>query len=116
MTVRVLIVDDHAGFREQARLLLPQHWEVVAEAADGRSALAQVAATEPDLVLLDVQLPDMNGFDLAAQVLRQRPATEIVMTSAREAGYFRRRLAQLPLPFVQKDDLSPAVLHAAAAP
>lgn len=116
MTVRVLIVDDHPGFREQARLLLPPEWEVVAEAADGRSALEQLSATDPDLVLLDVQLPDVNGFDLAAQIVRQRPGTGIVMTSAREAQYFRRRLAQSQLPFVQKDDLSPAALDSAAAP
>lgn len=116
MSVRVLIVDDHPAFREQARQLLPGEWDVVGEAGDGEQALQQVGALAPELVLLDVQLPDVNGFDLAEQITALWPGTGIVMTSARDAGYFRRRLASSQLPFVRKDDLSPATLDDAVAP
>ena len=69
----VLVVDDHQGFRSRARLLLEADgYEVVGEAADGRSALAEARRLRPDLVLLDVQLPDLDGFEVAAQITGRR--------------------------------------------
>lgn len=63
-----VVVDDHAGFRAQARRLLERAgYRVVGEAAGGACALALAGATAPDVVLLDVQLPDMSGFDVATQ-------------------------------------------------
>ena len=61
----VVIVDDHARFRRSARKLLElEGFDVIGEAADGASALAEVERLRPDLVLLDVQLPDASGLDL----------------------------------------------------
>ena len=69
MPVSVLIVDDHPSFRATARLLLESEgFEVVGEAADGAAGLRDARALEPDLVLLDVQLPDIDGFEVAAQL------------------------------------------------
>ena len=63
----VLVVDDHPSFRASARAVLESEgFDVVGEAADGASALAAVAELEPEVVLLDVQLPDMTGFDVCA--------------------------------------------------
>jgi DNA-binding NarL/FixJ family response regulator len=64
----LLIVDDHATFRATARALLEiDGWEVVGEAGDGSTGIAAAADLNPDVVLLDVRLPDMNGFDGGAR-------------------------------------------------
>jgi DNA-binding NarL/FixJ family response regulator len=108
----VLIVDDHATFRAAARALLEAaQFDVVGEAADGASAVTAAAALRPDVVLLDIQLPDVDGFAVA-QRLAGGPA--IVLTSSRAASSFRRRLAEHPeLPFIAKSDLSGETLAAA---
>src|SRR4051794_41278291 len=65
----LLIVDDHATFRATARALLEiDGWEVVGEAGDGTSGLEAAASLHPDVVLLDVRLPDMNGFSVAERL------------------------------------------------
>ena len=69
MATSVLIVDDHPSFRASARMLLEcEGFEVVGEAEDGMSALEAVDRLQPDVVLLDVQLPDINGFEVAARL------------------------------------------------
>jgi DNA-binding NarL/FixJ family response regulator len=109
----VLIVDDHAGFRSAARELLGAGgFEVVGEAADGASAIAAVGRLRPEVVLLDVQLPDLDGFLVAEQLGNDRPV--IVLTSSRSAASFRRRLAANPaLSFIPKSELSAETLAAA---
>src|ERR671928_1010030 len=90
-SVRVLIVDDHPSFRASARSLLEaEGYEVVGEAADGAEALAAVTALHPDLVLLDVQLPDIDGFEVAERLkeLEDRPA--VVLTSSRDGKDYAR--------------------------
>jgi DNA-binding NarL/FixJ family response regulator len=86
----VLIVDDHPSFRASARALLQaEGFEVVGEAADGAEALRAVEELHPDVVLLDVQLPDIDGFDVAARLTRansQAPA--VVLTSSRDGSDF----------------------------
>ena len=68
MAVRVLIVDDHPSFRASARTLLElEGFEVVGEAADGASALELVGRLQPELVLLDIALPDTSGAQLPTQ-------------------------------------------------
>jgi DNA-binding NarL/FixJ family response regulator len=69
-TVRTLvIVDDHAGFRTSARALLElDQFEVVGEAEDGAGALSEIARLAPEVVLLDIGLPDMSGFDVAERI------------------------------------------------
>ena len=93
MRKRVLIVDDHQPFRATARELLEEAGYVVAgEAGDAAEALAAVAADEPDAVLLDVQLPDDDGFAVAA-ALTADGGPAVVLISSREAeDYGRRRI------------------------
>ncbi len=114
---RVVIVDDHAGFRATVRRLLEADgWGVVGEAADGRSAIELIERSDPDVVLLDIGLPDIDGFAVArhladARRVAARPA--IVLISSREAAAFGGRLAAAPARgFVSKAELDGAVLRA----
>lgn len=89
---RLVIVDDHEGFREWARdVLSHEGFEVLGTAADGRSAVEAVERLSPDVVLLDIALPDANGFDLA-EVLA--PLARVVLTSSRSASDYGRRVEQ----------------------
>jgi DNA-binding NarL/FixJ family response regulator len=109
----VLIVDDHAAFRSAARAILQAAgFDVVGEAADGAAAIAAVAELRPDIVLLDIQLPDADGFEVARRLPADGPV--IVLTSSRSASSFRRRLAANPAwSFIPKSDLSGETLAAA---
>ena len=103
---RVLIVDDHGGFRATARRLLESEgWTVVGEAADGRSAMAAAANLRPDLVLLDIGLPDVTGFDIVEPLMSICPA-EVVLVSSRDRSAYSDRLAQsAAVGFIAKEDL-----------
>ncbi|MBA2750915.1 MAG: response regulator transcription factor [Actinobacteria bacterium] len=102
-----VIADDHGGFRAMARLLLEEAgFEVVGEAADGAGALSTVAALRPSLLLLDVQLPDTDGFSVAAGLAQTTPDTVVVLTSVRSAAEFGDRLASSPAAFIPKVELS----------
>jgi DNA-binding NarL/FixJ family response regulator len=111
----VLIVDDHAGFRSAARALLEDAgFDVVGEAADGASALTAALQLRPDVVLLDIQLPDVNGFEVAERLADDRLPASVVFVSSRGASAFRWRLAANPKwRFVAKADLSGEALSAA---
>jgi DNA-binding NarL/FixJ family response regulator len=104
----VLIVDDHADFRAFARALLEADgFEVVGEAHDGASALAAARSLKPALVLLDVQLPDVDGFAVCEELARDADAPVIVLTSSRDASSYRRRLvASRARGFIAKAELS----------
>ena len=114
MAMSVLIVDDHDGFRTFARALLSsQGFEVVGEAGDGASALRAVEQLDPDVVLLDVQLPDLDGFEVAARLAVDEDRPAVVLVSTRHAGSYRRRLAETSARgFISKGDLSGAALAA----
>lgn len=109
----VLIVDDHEGFRSSARVLLEADgYRVVGEAADGKSGLRAAAELHPDLVLLDVQLPDIDGFDVAAR-LATGDGPQVVLISSREFGGSDPRVRRSgALGFVLKDELSGEALAA----
>jgi len=108
----VLIVDDQPAFRALARDLLQLGgYEVVGDAADGGSAIAASERLRPDIVLLDVQLPDVDGFAVAAQLSTQDNAPAVVLTSSRDSSAYRRRLASSPARgFIPKAELSAAAL------
>lgn len=92
--LRVLIVDDHAGFRAAARdMLAAAGLDVVGEAAGGWDALAQAGATVADVVLLDVGLPDIDGFDVCARLAVLDIPPAVILTSSRDASEYRDRLA-----------------------
>jgi DNA-binding NarL/FixJ family response regulator len=111
----VLIVDDHAGFRAAARALLEAtDFEIVGEAEDGASAVEAAAELRPEVVLLDIQLPDVNGFAVAERLASDGIASAIVMISSRDVTSFRRRLAANPAwSFIPKSELSGESLAAA---
>jgi two-component system nitrate/nitrite response regulator NarL len=106
--VTVLIVDDFAAFRRSARALLEDDgFDVVGEAADGRTALAEVERLRPAVVLLDVQLPDEDGFEVAARVASGPDPPVVVLVSTRDAGAYAPRLAGTPVRgFIAKAELS----------
>jgi CheY-like chemotaxis protein len=95
MAKTVLIVDDHAPFRGLARALLQlEGFEVVGEAADALSALAAARRLQPSVVVLDVQLPDLDGFEVARRLARGGDPRAIVLVSSRDSSAYRRRLAE----------------------
>ena len=114
MVRTVLVVDDHAGFRELARELLEDGgYAVIGEAGDGASALRAARDLHPDGVLLDVHLPDMDGFAVAAALAREEPAPRVVLTSAdvdAAIGSLLRRAGALR--FVAKEALAGARIAA----
>jgi DNA-binding NarL/FixJ family response regulator len=107
--LRILIVDDDQRFRHAARALLEeQGFEVVGEAQDGKEALAASADLHPEVVLLDVSLPDADGLELAQRFATKDGAPQIVLTSTRDASDFGSRLLEARgiRGFVPKDQLS----------
>jgi DNA-binding NarL/FixJ family response regulator len=110
----LLIVDDHAVFRSWAReVLAHEGFDVVGEAEDGETAIRLAAELRPEIVLLDIQLPDQDGFAVARVI---GPAAEIVLTSGRAPEDYGRRLTESGHPFVRKVDLDGASLEAALEP
>jgi DNA-binding NarL/FixJ family response regulator len=83
MALSVLIVDDHPSFRASARMLLEAAgYEVVGEARDGRSGLRAATELAPDVVLLDVHLPDVNGFEVATRLKADGSALAVIIVSS----------------------------------
>ena len=110
----VLIVDDHDGFRESARALLEaEGFAVVGDAADGVAALAAALRLRPDVVLLDVQLPDVDGFAIADRLAAFSEPPRVVLISSRDAAAYGPRLDAAPAcGFLAKRELSGASLAA----
>jgi DNA-binding NarL/FixJ family response regulator len=89
MACTVLIVDDHPSFRASARIVLESEgFEVVGEAEDGASAITQCCALRPEVVLLDVQLPDTDGFHVCAQLMGYDAHPKVILTSSRDSSDF----------------------------
>jgi DNA-binding NarL/FixJ family response regulator len=109
---RVLIVDDHPSFRRSARaLLVAEGFDVVGEAEDGAAAIAAVSVLAPDLVLLDVQLPDVDGFEVASRLLDRDRDLAIVLVSSRDRCEYGSLVdASGARGFVSKAELSGAAL------
>jgi DNA-binding NarL/FixJ family response regulator len=110
----VLIVDDHPSFRATARALLSaEGYEVVGEAENGVGALRCAKELQPDLVLLDVQLPDFDGFEVASRLTSNGSGPIVVLTSSRDGSDFGPLVAQSGARgFVPKGELSGAALKA----
>lgn len=110
----ILIVDDHAGFRRSARALLQaEGLEVVGEAADGASALAEVVRLSPAVVLLDIQLPDIDGFAVAALLGQRSTPPQVILISSRDAVSYGDRIQSAgALGFIVKSQLSGAAIAA----
>ena len=118
MATTVVIVDDHAGFRRMARRMLEDaDFEVVGEAADGEGALSSIAALGPHVVLLDVQLPDVDGFVVARRLADSGSPVMVILTSTRSASDYGARLTgSSAIGFIAKAELSgPAVARLVGA-
>ena len=110
----VLIVDDHEAFRASARALLEADgFDVIGESADGNDALKTVAALRPDVVLLDIQLPGIDGFTVAAELAERTDPPAVVLISSRDAAAYGPRLRDTPSRgFISKSELSGRALAA----
>jgi DNA-binding NarL/FixJ family response regulator len=110
----VLIVDDHAAFRASAVTLLEaEGFAVVGEAADGDEAIAAVERLRPQIVLLDIQLPDVDGLAVAERLAQTSDPPAVVLISSREASAYGPRLeAATAQGFITKRELSGAALAA----
>ena len=113
----ILVIDDHGGFRATARRMLERDgWTVVGEAADGRSGLEAAAALAPDVVLLDIGLPDVDGFEVAEHLSRAADAPSIVLVSSRDrAAYGERLRRSQAVGFLCKDELDGPALRSLVA-
>lgn len=118
MSPGILIVDDHTIFRTQARALLEAvGYTVVGEAPDVASALEAVARLRPEVVLLDIGLPDGDGFALADRIRDEGHGPRIVFVSTREAADYGSLLEQRPQHgFIHKPDLAPSRLAELVGP
>ena len=109
----VLIVDDHGRFRASARALLESvGFDVVGEAADGNSALAAIAALRPAIILLDIQLPGRDGFDVADQLSVEPVSPVVILISSRDADAYGDRVERAPVAgFIAKNALSAEAIN-----
>jgi DNA-binding NarL/FixJ family response regulator len=112
VSTSVLVVDDHPSFRATARMLLEaEGYDVVGEAPDGLSAVDAARALSPDVVLLDVNLPDIDGFEVAARLTNGGGGPAVVLVSSRDGSDFGPLVARSGARgFISKGDLSGAAL------
>lgn len=112
MPKTVLVVDDHAGFRSIATLILTNAgYTVVGEAEDGQSALNAAGELHPEAVLLDIDLPDMTGFQVAEGLADDPDPPVVILVSGRRKSDFGTRVDRAAaLAFLAKEELSEQAL------
>ncbi len=109
----VLLVDDSAGFRATARLLLESEGYDVAEAGTGAEGLRRARDLVPGLVLLDIRLPDLDGFEVAERLTGLDPRPEVILISSRDASDYGSLVANAAVRgFIPKSQLSGASIRA----
>jgi DNA-binding NarL/FixJ family response regulator len=116
--VRIVIADDHELLRRGlvATLAEVTGWKVVGEAANGRQAVEMVAALEPDIAILDVTMPELNGLEATRQILQQHPGTRILILSVHESEQIVREVLQAGAQgYLLKSDAGRDLVHALAA-
>jgi CheY-like chemotaxis protein len=113
MPMRVVLVDDDARFRSMARrALVDDGVDIVAEVEDGREAVAAVAQWGPDVVLLDLALPGMDGLEVARRLQAEPGGPMVILISSRDLAHGRRLAQGLAAGYVPKDELSLAAILA----
>lgn len=110
----ILIADDHPSFRACARSCAEEEgWRVVGETSDGASTLAEVERLRPDIVLLDVQLPDMSGFEVASRLTGNGGGPVVVLISSRDSADYGELIERSGARgFIPKADLTGAAVAA----
>src|SRR5689334_1659412 len=88
MVTRILLVDDHAMVRQRLHQMLEQHdeWKVCGEAENGKEALDRFRKVQPDLIVMDFMMPEMNGLEASQQIIQRSPRTPILMLTVYETG------------------------------
>jgi len=111
--VTVLIVDDQAPFRDVARLVveMTDRFEVVGEAVDGLSGVAAASELQPSLVLMDLNMPDIDGFEATRRIRSAVPDARVLMLSTHDPADFRdQAIAAGAYDFISKSSFDPVVL------
>jgi DNA-binding NarL/FixJ family response regulator len=112
--VSVLIVDDQAPFRAVARTVVSMisGWDVVAEAATGEEAIEAAHKHEPRLILMDINLPGINGIEATRRIVRERPSVKVALVSTYAADDLPAdAMASGAVAYYRKEDLAPRVLR-----
>src|SRR3984957_14700471 len=94
--IRILIADDHDLMRRGLRALLESHpgWEICGEAANGREAVSLTEELKPDIIILDITMPELNGVDAARRILRSTPETEVLLLSVHYSDQLIREILE----------------------
>jgi DNA-binding NarL/FixJ family response regulator len=115
MSLRILVVDDHAVVRRGIRSLLESRagWEVCGEATTGRDAVEQSRRLQPDIVVIDLSLPELNGLQATRQILKDSPATEVLVFTMHHSDELVRDTLQAGARgYVLKSDASESLIAA----
>jgi RNA polymerase sigma factor (sigma-70 family) len=113
--IRILLADDHGLVRKGLRLLLEREtdFEVVGEAADGREAARLAETLEPNIVVMDIAMPQLNGIDATAQIVKRNPRIGVIILSMHsDEGYLMRALTAGARGYLLKDSAEPDLLRA----
>ena len=113
--LRIVVVDDHSVVRRGVRALLESQpgWEVVAEATTGREAVDVVKRLQPDVVVIDLSLPELNGLDATRQILKESPRTEVLMLTMHHSEELVRDVLQAGARgYVLKSDADASLISA----
>jgi DNA-binding NarL/FixJ family response regulator len=110
----IMIIDDDPRFRAQARdLLAADGFVVIGEAGDGATGIEAARSLRPEVALVDIGLPDVDGFEVARALAQLSPPPAVVLTSSRDARAYGRRLADVPsLGFIPKEQVSGTAIRA----
>ena len=114
-TVRVLIIDDQEPFRSAAKMVveLTDGFEVAGEAGSGEDGLAMFDDLAPDLVLMDIKMPGMDGLEATSRIIAGDPNARVVVLSTYEADEFQERAIEVgAIAFISKSDFGPDALAA----